>query len=177
MKHLMLDFETLGQASDTAVLSLGAVLFTKDQIIEEKYWIFSLDEQLRAKLSITSDTLLWWMQQNDRAKEIFSKVKTEGISMKTFLPDFCGWVNGKDVRVWGNGASFDVSIIESLINRGQLMLPWKFWNIRCYRTLKAMHDIEKGVVRSGTHHNALDDAKYQAQCLMAFLQKNPSCDK
>ena len=46
--------------------------------------------------------------------------------------------------------------------------PWKFWNDRCYRTIKSMHP-EVPMPRTGTHHNALDDAKTQALHLMAIL--------
>lgn len=44
--------------------------------------------------------------------------------------------------------------------------PWAFWNDRCYRTLKARSELK--IARTGTHHNALDDAKSQALHLITI---------
>lgn len=175
--HLMIDFETLAQTPDSAVLSLGAVLFNSEKIIEEREWAFSLEEQMRAKLSVNPETIIWWLKQGAAAQAVFDKCATHGVSMKTFLPEFHEWLRQKDVRIWGNGASFDVSIVEHLLNRGQVKIPWKFWNIRCYRTLKSLFDIERTVSRLGTKHNALEDAKFQALCVQGFLKDNPARDK
>ncbi|MHB0978446.1 MAG: 3'-5' exoribonuclease domain-containing protein [Minisyncoccota bacterium] len=47
--------------------------------------------------------------------------------------------------------------------------PWKFWNNRCYRTLKNMFP-EVPFVRIGIAHDALDDAKSQAEHAVAILK-------
>jgi hypothetical protein len=173
--HLMLDFETLNDRPDSAVLSLGAVILTAEKgIVAEKEWIFSLDEQFKARSSVSAATLLWWLEKEKAAQDIFKKTQTHGISMRIFLMEFSEWLRPYDVRVWGNGASFDVPIIENILHRGNQKIPWKFWNVRCYRTLKILYGIEKGIERRGTHHNALDDARYQATCLYNFLKQNPN---
>jgi inhibitor of KinA sporulation pathway (predicted exonuclease) len=47
-----------------------------------------------------------------------------------------------------------------------MQAPWKFYNDRCYRTLKAMYPHIKMPKRTGTHHNALDDAISQVNHLI-----------
>lgn len=175
--HLMLDFETLGQTPDTAVLSLGAVLFNQDGILDCQDWVFDLTEQLRSKRSVTSSTIVWWLQQGAKAQEIFALSNSKGKGMREFTPEFLKFSSTKDLRVWGNGATFDVSIIEHLLSQMKVENPWMFWNVRCYRTIKAMFEIEKGKPFVGTKHNALDDAKYQAERMSEFLKANPVWDK
>lgn len=177
MKHLMLDFETVGQRSDTAVLSLGTVLFEGGKILDEKLWIFNLSRQLDGfRRSVSADTLLWWMNQGDKAKSVFEKTKN-GMLLSDFAKNFREMFEQyPDLRVWGNGATFDVSIVENILTTFAIPHPWKFWNVRCYRTLKAMHGIEIGQVREGTHHDALADAQFQAKCLMNFFTLNPELE-
>lgn len=175
--HLMIDFETLGKNPDTAVLSLGAVLFNREKIIDSKEWTFDLKEQLRAKRSIDPATLLWWLEQGPDAQKVLSKSTKDGQSVHAILPAFHSWVLPHKVKVWGCGASFDIPIIESLLQSLKLDPPWAFWDIRCYRTMKAMLDIEMGHKFQGTKHNALADATHQATVMMAYLQKNPKQDK
>ena len=173
----MLDFETLGKNPDTAVLSLGAVLFNREKIIESKEWTFNLKEQLKAKRSVDADTLLWWMGQGADAQKVFRSACVDGQSVHAILPAFHSWVLPHKVKVWGCGASFDIPIIESLLQSLKLDPPWAFWDIRCYRTLKAMFDVEMGHNFKGTKHNALADATHQATVMQAYLQKNPTKDK
>lgn len=177
MNHLMLDFETLGNTPDAVVVSLGATLFNANGIIESKLVHFDMQEQFNARRMPNADTIRWWLDQSSKAKQVFDKCKTEGISMRAWGPEFVAWLKGKDVRVWGNGATFDVTIAEHILLVLRLELPWKFWNIRCYRTLKNMADIEAGKKREGTHHNALDDSIFQAMNVIDYFKINPKADK
>jgi hypothetical protein len=68
--------------------------------------------------------------------------------------------------VWGNGATFDISILEDAYRQLDLEIPWKFWNVRDCRTVKDMYESARGGYEKksgGTLHHALDDAKFQAQ--------------
>lgn len=176
IKHLMLDFETLATSPTSVVLSLGAVIFNNDAIIDGRLWNFDLEGQFRARREVNAETLFWWMNQGEKAKEVFGLCKIEGIAVKDFLPQFFEFINSEpkgELHVWGNGANFDVAIIENLITTLGHKIPWKFWNVRCYRTLKNVYDIEREITKTGTKHNALDDATNQAKAVQNYLQKNP----
>ena len=73
-----------------------------------------------------------------------------------------------NVCIWGNGATFDNSIVQRMFEAKGYPVPWNTFGDRCYRTAINMLG-RPPLVRNGTHHNALDDAIYQAQCLMHVL--------
>ena len=174
--NLMLDFETLGNKPNCVALSLGAVLFNEIEIIEKQSWIFNLDDQIARGRKIDGSTLLWWQDKSPEARAIFAKC-ADGLPLSQFTDAFSFFINRArekvgpfEVEVWGNGATFDVSIIESIYNQLGRPLPWKYYNVRCYRTIKALFGIEKNIPRTGVHHEALADAEYQAMCLMEWLR-------
>jgi exodeoxyribonuclease VIII len=71
----------------------------------------------------------------------------------------------KVAHVWGNGSDFDNAIINNLAKSFGAPKPLNYKRNRCFRTLKALfgqHIPEHATIPMGTHHNALDDAMYQA---------------
>lgn len=177
MNHLMIDFETLGNTPDAAVISLGAVIFDRDKIIHERLWLFNMTGQLDSRRrSVSADTISWWMGQGEKAKQVFEKSQLEGVTLNAFSQQFQEFCPPYlDVRIWGNGASFDISIMESILRQLGVRSPWKFWNHRCYRTMKACFLVDKKF--EGTKHDALDDAKHQANCLIEYWKINPGAER
>lgn len=182
--YLMLDFETLGTAADTIVVSLGAVAFNKERIVLEKLYIFEITEQIKGGRTFSEGTLQWWMQPSRaEARKVFYAPEVPHMKMSDFFPDFESFIDealfevheSRDsLRPIGNGANFDVSLIENIFRtlhpKGETAIPWKFWNVWCFRTLNHVFNLYKLVARPhGTYHNALDDARYQAHCFMAML--------
>jgi hypothetical protein len=173
----MIDFETLGNTNDTAVVSLGAVIFNREGIKSERLWLFNLTGQLDGRRRFaTGDTITWWLKQGDKARAVFEKAQAEGILLRDFVPQFMEFCpSSLDVRVWGNGATFDIPIITHILSQFGATPPWKFWNDRCYRTMKSCFGVDKKF--EGTKHDALDDAKHQAKCLIEYWANNPGRDK
>ena len=82
---------------------------------------------------------------------------------------FCESV--KVCGMWGNGAAFDNVLLSNAYRKLEMNQPWKFWNDRCYRTVKNIYkDVE--FIRSGTHHNAVDDTESQALQLIEICKKH-----
>ena len=165
MHNIMIDLETMGQSSQAAIIALGAVTFGPEGLGDEFYETIDLQSSMDTGGIVDASTVLWWMRQSDAARAEFKK---KGKHITSVLMAFSAWIMlMPDVKVWGNGASFDNVILGSAHGRQHLEIPWKFWNDRCYRTVKAAHP---GVpaVKSGTAHNALDDAKTQALHLIAI---------
>jgi hypothetical protein len=166
--NLMMDLETLGTTPDTAVISLGCVLFDlKGKIIATRYFKFDVQDQLDRGRSVSIDTINWWMNQSAEARLALVK-SPEDMTLKYFKREFLLWLkeNGAQsftLRPWGNGATFDVSIMENILGPDA---PWKFWNVMCYRTYDKINKIKDLVKREGVYHNALDDAKHQTNCLL-----------
>jgi hypothetical protein len=163
---IMIDLETLGQSANAAIVSIGAVEIIDNTLTgREFYRVIDLNSCLRAGLAIEADTLRWWMRQSDAARAVFSDDNSDGIVVT--LKEFAHWLPS-DALIWGNGSDFDNAILANAYRACALDVPWKFWNNRCYRTLKNQYPDIK-LTRTGTHHNALDDARTQAGHLIDIL--------
>lgn len=164
MNDYSIDLETLGNRFNAAILSIGAVQFDRytGNIGKTFYREVNIDSALRFG-EVTGSTLQWWMGQGDNAKRIFSDQNKATLAqalmdLGKFLP-----TTG---MVWGNGATFDITILEHAAFKQGLTLPWQFWNIRDMRTAVDMVGYRKGDLPfEGVAHNALDDAKHQAKVI------------
>lgn len=161
--HIMLDLETMGTRANAPIIAVGAVKFDMGGVGETFYATVSLTDAVSSGAVIDPKTVLWWMQQSDVARREFAR---EGGDLRTVLTEFSDWVGSSIAGMWGNGASFDNTILAETYTRAGLRAPWMFWQDRCYRTVKNMYPGIQMDERSGTHHNALDDAMTQAQHLV-----------
>lgn len=162
---VMVDLETLGRRPGCAVLSIGAVEFGPQGLGRELYIVVDRNDQKRLGLHEDKETLEWWSRQSEEAKQILHEVEHDGSDLLEALTEltlFLGFIGSKRVKIWGNGADFDNAILSCLYGAIDETPPWDFWNNRCYRTLKNLVGGPK-LVREGTYHNALDDAKTQAR--------------
>lgn len=185
--HVMYDFETLGQTPDTKVVSLGGVAFNKSGMLGKKYWVFEWEDQPgRVEDPLTVE---WWEKQKPEARQVFDTPKENRISLLDFLEDNDQWLDGllfeenetrKFLKPWGNGANFDIVILEDIYRKvhpkGKPAIPWAFWNVWCYRTFAAMtgcKDLVPKNTRNSTvvKHNALADAVAQTETILAFWEK------
>jgi hypothetical protein len=168
-KHISVDLETLGVTADSVILSIGACRFDLDGIgIDDEafYASISVDSNLDLKRYISEDTLLWWLKRGQAAQNVFHEPKT---TFEAAFCDFTDWVGTDDNCMWSMGADFDLPMLAHGYKQLLLSPPWKFWNSRCVRTYKNLPQAQNiNLPRQGTHHNALDDAIYQAQLVQAI---------
>lgn len=164
--HIMIDLETLGRRPGCQILSIGAVVFGPQGLGDTFYTSLSTKEQSHFGLHEDPDTLAWWEKQSPEVRKVFTEPKQ---SFLEGLGDFRDWAASKggprSIYPWGNGAAFDNAILHVAFDLSDVKCPWEFWNSRCYRTLKNLPGAPKldKAARSGTHHNALDDAITQAK--------------
>lgn len=176
-----LDIETLDNKFSSAILSIGAVAFDRRTGKLGKTYYREIDIDSAIKYGTVSASMLcWWMNQGEKAKEIFddsAKGKERKVHLATALQEFCTFIRSLGAPfVWGNGSSFDVTIIEHAINTGSvgLVAPWSFWNVRDVRTVVDLAETitpwrKASVERDGVHHNALDDAAHQARLVLGGM--------
>ncbi len=180
MKHIMIDLETMGTIPGSAILSCGAVAFDPftGEIDTENtfYRNISIDSNLKLGMKIAGDTLEWWLAQNSEALKMLFE---DSIVVSEFLSHFTNWWGRRDgIFPWSHGASFDITLLETMFRMAKEYpggsklpdFPWKFWDVRDTRTIFhaawPLAGKPQGITREGTHHNALDDAIYQAQCVV-----------
>jgi hypothetical protein len=169
LTDLMIDLETLSTTPQTAVVSLGAYYF--NPFTKERgptfYMILDLQDQIDKGREISASTLKWWMGQEDAAKTIFhEKAKPTIEVLNTFVQWFTA--TNKTAFVWGNGSTFDISIMENLFRDYGVKIPWGYNKVMDLRTFKRFCAPEgsKVLIKSGVKHNALDDAQGQAEFVM-----------
>jgi exodeoxyribonuclease VIII len=194
MNNVMLDLETFGTSSNSAIFSIGAVSFCKSNGILDRFYV-NIDPSDCQKhgLEINADTVVWWMSQSEEARNSVCEPKDINGDKATRLPlkealiEFTEWLSVvsppflgdssksvlSDLAVWGCGSDFDNVLIENAYKKVGEKVPWKFRNNRCYRTIKSLFPNIK-IERKGTHHNALDDAEHQANHLIEIF-KSMSC--
>ena len=160
---IMIDLETLGTTADAPILSIGAVQFNLETgFISDItfYRVVSLESQPLRPLN--RDTLVWWMNQSPEAAAIFTHQPKD--SLDDALMAFSSWAhNFGRVNAWSNGADFDLPMLMHAFAQHGVRPAWEPYNGRCYRTYKNLPGARgEKVPRKGEHHNALDDAMYQA---------------
>lgn len=163
MKHIMVDLETLDNSPTSCIISIGAVLFDfeKDDVYETWYLPIDAASCVSRGLTMSADTVMWWMKQSDQARSAFKDV---GHDLEGALKLFGNWIQEHNPEgIWGNGADFDNVILSNAYKAVGQKLPWKYYKNRCFRTLKNCFPVE--LVREGTHHNAVDDAVHQMKQL------------
>ena len=162
MRDLMIDLETMGQRFDAPILSIGAVYFDLSTGNLGKTFISRVDPTDAMNYGKPhGETLKWWMGQGDAARKNAMSGTT---SVYDAIAALCRFVD-RDAVIWGNGPTFDVTILEHAMARTSVKVPWDFWNVNCCRTIKRIA-YERGwkmPAREGVHHDALDDAVYQAK--------------
>lgn len=173
--NIMLDLETMGNGPTAAIVAIGAVCFDLEagELGPTYYNRVSLEDAARHGGTIDASTVLWWLKQSDEARHELIRDDVVEISLYRATELFSRWVHEhaeEEVAVWGNGASFDNVILRSAYQSLGTQVPWKWWNDRCYRTIKAERP-DTPCERIGAHHHALSDAITQARHLIAIFDR------
>ena len=174
MKNVMIDLETLGVSPGCCILSIGAIKFCPDigkvDLRENAFYkVLDWRDQEFEGFTIESDIWNWWDKQLKDAK--MSLLGRDDLKMT--IENFCEFLPENPI-VWGNGSSFDISILEYVYRYYKIEIPWKFWNIRDCRTLKALYESRRGglsLKMSGTKHLAIDDAISQSKQICKIWNK------
>lgn len=166
----MIDLETFGIHDRAPVISIGACLFNIDtgDILQSFKQNITFESALQHGAP-DGGTVKWWMEQSDEAR---SMVMQDPRPLEWVLAQFADWMP-PDCVVWGNGATFDISLLTHVHNSTGLEVPWGFKNINDVRTIvrAANPDVQPADFEfDGTPHDALDDAKYQAKYVSAMWQ-------
>jgi len=173
--EIMLDLETYGTSPGSVILSIGACTFDKNGLGAQFYEVINLKSSLSYGLTTSEATMKWWDGQSTEAKEVLRMAKNddpeqrESVSLEEALEGFSRYVRSHgQPGIWGLGATFDNVLLRAAYEKAGMQCPWHFRKDRCFRTLWAL---APGVTkqRHGTHHNALDDAVFQASVAQEIL--------
>ncbi len=185
--HVMVDLETWGTAPGCAISTIGAVweclrgetgysdesgreaVVVEGPVRQVIHRGIKLESCLLAGLVVEPGTVKWWRSQSHAARHALCETKRGDLG--GILREVAGWLpSGQEYFLWGNGAAADPVWLEAAYRAAGQEVPWKHWQVACFRTLK---NLMKGEVPApaftGTAHDALDDARHQMQHLQAML--------
>ena len=193
MKHIMIDIETAALTTNAAILSIGVAAFqpmAQDKIIafhnthahfrvgRSSKWNVTLDSNRAQGLITQAPTLQWWDEQSKVAQNaLFTPTQ---IPLATALQNLSRWMGGKefmeDYLVWAGPSNFDLPILENAFRACGIEVPWHHRNTRCFVTLRDLTTMAGlldtiGDPHRGTVHDAIWDAKYQAECAGRYMEK------
>ncbi|QLP48863.1 exonuclease [Klebsiella michiganensis] len=180
--HVMVDLETMGKKIDAPIVSIGAVIFDPATgILGEKFYkVVSLESAVSWGAEIDPSTVIWWMKQSSEARSEIAN--DNAIQLDDALLQFSDFIlenipgGRKTAQIWGNGATFDNTILRSSYELACIDCPWDYWNDRDVRTMvelgKAIgFDAKTSIPFQGERHNALADAQHQARYVSAIWQR------
>lgn len=180
--HVMVDLETMGKKHNAPIVAIGAVVFdpATGSIGESFYKVVCLESSVNWGAVIDPSTVIWWLKQSSEARSAI--VNDDAIPLQDALLQFREFVSdnvaggSKKAQVWGNGASFDNSILRSSYDCIAEDYPWEYWSDRDVRTMVELgqaisFDPKTTIPFEESRHNALADAIHQARYVSAIWQR------
>lgn len=179
--HLVLDLETMDTAANAAIVAIGAVLMDLEAegSLALYHGTISFDAARNGGGTVSVDTMLWWLCRPELAAHYATPSPQHALSEQALLDDFDKWLTAcarkypiqlDRLLVWGNGSSFDCTILVSAFQRYGRSAPWKFWNERDMRTLKMLMNDFAPYAAPKNAHCADADAYQQASFIKEWLR-------
>lgn len=175
---LMLDIESLGNKKDFVITQIAAVAFDRNTGKTGPEFMINIDieDSLKNGFTVDASTILWWMEQNDEARRGITEGQKKAIRVDHALFELRAFIQSLEpntLRVWGNGATFDISALKAYYyNTGAKALPWKHTLERDVRTIvEFAPDIKAEWVNNfqGTKHDPIADCKNQIGYVSAIF--------
>lgn len=168
MKDVMIDIETLGTRHDAMIIQIGACYFDREtgEIGDTFSKTVSTEGFYQDKFSVDYETVKWWFAQSKEAQMSVMKNPTPIGMVLEDLDDFIE----KDTCLWSH-ATFDIPILGNAFATARMLPPVKYRNMRDIRTLMDLAGPGVEKPRTGIHHNALDDCKYQVEYCVDAMKR------
>lgn len=166
MADLMIDIEGLGTGPDTTILTIAAQSF--DPLgtgYYDQYYYCRVDLESQEGRSIQQSTIDWWATQPAESRdEAFSE--DNRIPLRQALEEL-GRIAWQSKRIWANGPTYDMNILEHAYKSLDMHIPWQFYNVRDARTVYSLYpDLAKPPIS----HHALEDCRRQIDLLQTTLK-------
>lgn len=181
--NIMIDVETLSTKTNASIIEIAAAEFNKytgavgdifDRLVEPSEWA-------KNGRDVDGTVILWWMSHSDVMTKKFLDVTIKKSNLKSALYDLSTFVkehdninnNGRErVTVWGNGATMDITVLQSAYEYFNMKTPWQFWAVNDCRTISnIIPDIKENTEFEGVKHNPADDCRHQIKYVSLSLKK------
>lgn len=175
--QVMVDVECAGTTRNAALMAIGAACFDIHKLEVGPTFVVPVHVATSVRLGMVIEPggFLFWLRQGEEARKA---VAYNLVAVEEALDRFTAWMTEhtrpKDVRVWGNSSSFDMSILGNVYNLTDRTMPWQFGRETCFRSVREMNKQVPYVpeLRATVHHNALDDSLFQIEHLFKIKRYN-----
>ena len=162
----MIDLEGLGTGPDTTILTIAAQAFDPFGVgyYEQQYYTrVTLESQ--GTRSIQQSTIDWWATQP-------LVVRDEAFAEDGRIPlpqalDELGKLIWQAKRIWAQGPTYDMNILEHAYKSYDKPIPWQFYAVRDSRTVFSLWP---ELPKPPTSHHALEDCRRQIDMLQATFR-------
>lgn len=163
---LMIDIETLDVRDSATILTIGAQGFDlwSDRLTDVTFYT-RLDLESQPTRTIDDGTVEWWGKQSPEAQE-----EALGDGNRILITDALTQLSKiawKHQRIWANGTTFDITILEHAMAQCGVNVPWKYWQVMDARTL---YKLAPEVGKLTNNHNALADCVNQIDLLQKVIK-------
>jgi len=177
---ISIDIETLGKRPGAPIVAIGLAAFSRatGEVYPVMYHTIDLQSSIDYSTGVDPSTLEWWLQQAPEAvAQTFNDKSNrwnliESIAQLNDVFQYLG-----NPKPWGNGATFDIGLLEAVIDLTGMNIPWHHRDVRDVRTVV---DLGRDLLGfnpkfempfEGTKHNALADAEHQAKYTVAIIRR------
>jgi hypothetical protein len=163
---LMIDLEGLGTGPDTTILTIAAQAFDPFGLLDFKQQYYArVTLESQENRSIQQGTIDWWATQPAAARnEAFNE---DGRIPLDQALDELGKLIWHAKRIWAQGPTYDMNILEHAYKSYGKPIPWQFYAVRDSRTVFSLWpDLPK----PPTSHHALEDCRRQIGLLQQTLK-------
>lgn len=172
-KHCTIDLETMDNRPTAAITAAAVVLFNLDNEETKEFEVnIDLQSSIDKGLTVSGETIMWWMQQSKAAQDALMNPKPVDIHTGlSWLSMFINQYKANSFTCWTH-ATFDAPILNYAFNLCRVKNPVHYRQHRDIRTLtwlKRQDGIKRDRPPELTAHRALDDARYQASYIRNLL--------
>ena len=166
MADLMIDLEGLATGPDTTILTIAAQSFDPfGQGYSGQSYYARVTLESQEDRAIDQGTIDWWATQP-------AVVRDEAFSEQDRIPldqalDGLGRLIWHSNRIWAQGPTYDMNILEHAYKSYGKALPWKYYMVRDSRTVFSLWPDQP---IPPTSHHALEDCRKQIAIVQATLK-------
>ena len=161
--HIMVDMETLDTAGTAVILSIGACVI-RQMPEDDPCFYAEIDPSTQYMRTRSLRTLEWWKEQGNCPDKGTTSLVDALRALRVYVESF-----GKRPIIWCKGTDFDAAILEHAYGQYGTNTPWKYNDVRDFRTIKKMFgDSMIVTIENPQPHHALEDAIFQARQLWSI---------
>ena len=161
MNNIMLDIETTGNITSSAVIQISMVRFDESGNVGDHIHInIDAEEQYKLGAQYTQNTLDWWQKTNPA---LFESITTQNVKSVREAIDIINSFVTKSDYIWCH-ATFDFPIVDNLYHlAGETTRPWDYKRVHDLRTIVSISGINLHAYNWAEEktHDSLDDCMFQ----------------